>query len=96
MMGVSPSKMKPMIPILALLLVCFLGDARAQTDSDHDGLPDSYEQLLLETYRPTFMISASDCAGRPAKFKPGQILPEVLVSDGTIYGQAFPSSKSTE
>jgi hypothetical protein len=45
---------------------------------------------LLEQFRPTFLISASDCAVRPARFAPDQVIPHPVAADGTIYGQVFP------
>jgi hypothetical protein len=59
-------------------------------DTDHDGLSDQQEQALLEQFRPTFMISASDCAVRPSSFEPGHVVPTPIAADGTIYGQVFP------
>lgn len=76
---------------LALLPAAF---AQAPVDSDHDGLSDAEEQVLLEQFRPTFFVSASDCAIRPARFKPGQEVPESTVKDGTIYGQVTPVPNS--
>lgn len=68
--------------------------AQAPLDSDHDGLSDEQEQALLEKFRPTFFISATDCAVRPARFKSGQEVPESTVKDGTIYGQVTPVPNS--
>lgn len=67
----------------------------SQIDSDHDGLSDEFEQRLLEKFQPTFMISANDCAGKPASFQPSVMVPTAIKKDGTIYGQAFPVSKNT-
>ena len=65
--------------------------ATAQSiDSDRDGISDQQEQLLLERFRPAFMVSKTDCAFRPAKFEPDEINPKPLAADGTIYGQVFP------
>lgn len=83
------------VAALALLSVAFAADG-AMLDTDRDGLSDEIEQRLLEKYRPSFLISTSDCAGMPARIKPGQVRPEVAASDGTIYGQAFPSSNNRE
>ena len=70
-------------------------DAATQnTDTDRDGIPDQQEQALLERFRPTFMISGSDCAVRPAQFKADQADPNVVAADGTIYGQVFPVAES--
>jgi hypothetical protein len=79
---------------LVILAVSTLTVAQEPVDNDHDGLPDSVEQSLLEKFRPTFMISAKDCAVRPSNFKTGQATPEPIAQDGTIYGQAFPVPNS--
>jgi len=75
--------------ILALALPAF---SQVALDSDHDGLSDEFEQSILARFRPAFMTSAHDCAVRPARFKPADANPTVLVVDGTIYGQVFPIS----
>ncbi len=59
-------------------------------DSDGDGLSDTLENALLQTFRPTLMVSTADCSTLPAQFKPGLVIPAVLQEDGTLYGQAFP------
>jgi hypothetical protein len=63
--------------------------AAQQTDADHDGLPDTLEQQLLEKFRPTFMVSADECDVAPAEFKLDRKMPVVVHKNGTIYGQAF-------
>lgn len=86
------------IVTLHLLLLLWLPgcDAFSQEapDSDHDGLTDQQEQTLLERFRPKFLISKADCATRPARFKSGQIVPEPVIPDGTIYGQVTPVPNS--
>lgn len=62
----------------------------AGVDSDHDGLSDATEQLLLERFLPSFWIDANDCAGVPAEFVAGQKHPIVASANSTIYGQATP------
>ncbi len=74
--------------LLAALVATTCGSAHAQ-DTDHDGLPDSFEQALLQRFQPTLLIAQTDCAGRPARFVPGITLPTVQTQDGTVYGQAF-------
>jgi hypothetical protein len=61
----------------------------ATADLDHDGLPDSFEQSLLEKFRPAFMISPADCDRMPAAFLPGRKKAVARRHDGTIYGQVF-------
>ncbi len=63
--------------------------AAGAQDSDQDGLPDAFEQALLQRFEPTLMIVADDCAGRPARFVAGAAVPTVQAEDGTVYGQAF-------
>lgn len=60
-------------------------------DSDGDGIPDALEQTLLDQFRPAFLVSARDCAAKPARFAPGVATPTVVDRDGTIYGQVSPS-----
>jgi len=83
---------------VALSLCCAYGavatTAGGQIDTDGDGLSDEFEQTLLEQFRPAIMISPSDCAVRPSRFRAGSSRPEVLSADGTIYGQVFPVSNS--
>jgi hypothetical protein len=78
--------------IAATLLLVSAAAAQSDTpvDSDQDGLSDTVEQALLEKFRPTFMISVTDCAVRPARFEPGLSNPKPIAADGTIYGQVFP------
>jgi len=72
------------------LLLSSVGVAQTVVDSDRDGLSDDKEQVLLEQFLPTFMISATDCAIRPSRFEPDQSIPKPVAVDGTIYGQVFP------
>ena len=87
-----------LLPLLLISLSVLRGAATAQIaastpmiDSDGDGISDEQEQVLLERFRPTFMVSRTDCAIRPARFEPNHTDPKVLVADGTIYGQVFPA-----
>ena len=59
-------------------------------DNDRDGLPDDFEQAILEKFRPTWKICTSDCDVLPAEFVPGDLTPSVKDRNGTIYGQVFP------
>ncbi len=94
-----PGRRSRRLFLVSLLQLSFFASMAAaqsnpQIDSDHDGLTDTFEQTLLETFRPSFMISASDCAGMPARIREGLKDPHVAAIDGTIYGQVFPSTDS--
>ena len=82
--------------LLASISLLWSPPAVSQTsvDRDGDGLPDDAEQVLLEKFRPTFMISATDCSVRPARFEIYQTVPRPVAADGTIYGQVFPIAES--
>jgi hypothetical protein len=88
--------------ILRVVLVFFLcgismaAMSQEATDSDADGLSDSFEGALLHKFQPQFEISKEDCAGEPAKFAPGAVRPTVLAEDGTFYGQAFPRKTTAD
>jgi hypothetical protein len=58
-------------------------------DNDNDGLPDDFEQAILEKFKPTWKISPTDCDILPAEFLPGVPTPTVKARNGTIYGQVF-------
>jgi hypothetical protein len=58
-------------------------------DDDRDGLPDDFEQAILEKFRPTWKIGSSDCNVLPAEFVPGDLTPSIKDRNGTIYGQVF-------
>jgi hypothetical protein len=81
--------------IIAAIGCSFAQFQPAVADSDHDGLSDEMEQALLLQFRPTFMISSQDCDLAPAEFLPGITKPTVAHRNGTIYGQAFRSARST-
>jgi hypothetical protein len=84
--------------VLTALLIALLlsGTATASNDRDGDGLPDELEQMLLEKFRPTFILSSSECDVAPAEFRSGSQEPLVLQRNGTIYGQVFrPDSSAT-
>lgn len=69
---------QPKVPVASLTL---------SIDSDGDGLPDSFEQALLNRFVPTFMISNKECDGLPAEFQPGVPDPRLVARNGTLYGQ---------
>ncbi len=76
-----------------LLLIQFLFIIPAippNSDIDGDGLDDQFEQLVLERFVPTWMLSAKECDSLPAEFHPGKQAPQLLAKNGTIYGQVFP------
>jgi len=77
------------------LLWSLVAVSQTSVDSDRDGLPDAKEQALFEKFRPTFMISATDCSIRPARFEPDRPVPTPVTPDGTIYGQVFPIHDSS-
>lgn len=62
----------------------------AAQDLDRDGLPDDFEQALLERFSPTLLLAAGECDGVPASFTPFSIEPRVRARDATLYGQVFP------
>ena len=62
----------------------------ASPDSDHDGVSDAIENMLLTQFAPHFMVSGDDCSLRPAEFVPSLAQPKIQNENGTIYGQAFP------
>jgi len=64
-------------------------------DNDRDGLPDDFEQAILEKFRPTWKISTTDCDVLPAEFVPGIVNPTVKARNGTIYGQVFNRGSSS-
>lgn len=81
---------------LALIFLFLLPLASAQTasvDNDHDGMADALEAVLLEQFRPSFMISNDECDVLPAEISSGVALPRVLARNGTIYGQATPHAQ---
>ncbi len=65
------------------------GPSTLPPDSDKDGLPDELEQELLSKFAPRFMISAKECDGLPAEFRPNSGEPRLLARNGSIYGQVF-------
>ena len=58
-------------------------------DGDRDGLPDDFEQAILEKFRPVWHFSAEDCEILPAEFEPEYPRPKLRSRNGTIYGQVF-------
>ena len=72
------------VPVL-LALAFWAGPAVAQ-DLDRDGLPDAFEQALLERFVPTLVLSADECDGQPAAMQPGAVHPVITARDGTLYG----------
>lgn len=77
------------LALCLLVLACVPMHAQGP-DSDHDGLPDTLEDALLQRFAPTLWISAEDCSTLPAHFAQGPTTPSVETDDGTLYGQATP------
>jgi hypothetical protein len=91
--------MPPAVRFLALrFLFCLaVGLATATAaDLDRDGLDDAVEQRLLEQFRPRFLISPSDCAGRPVGIRSGEMDPVAMTGSPVIYGRAFPNGNDVE
>lgn len=59
-------------------------------DSDHDGLSDNLENMLLTRFQPLFMVSGEDCSIKPAEFASLDPVPQPIADNGTIYAQVFP------
>ena len=57
---------------------------------------DALEQALLIQFAPTFMVARHDCSEIPAEFEPNVETPTVKAEDGTIYGQVFPATSSSD
>src|SRR5215475_5187953 len=54
-------------------------------DNDRDGLPDDFEQAILDKFKPTWKVSATDCDILPSEFLPGVANPTFKAKNGTIY-----------
>lgn len=78
---------QPKVPVASLTL---------SIDSDGDGLPDSFEQALLNRFVPTLMISKKECDAFPAEFQAGLPNPRLLARNGTLYGQVSRINGSKE
>lgn len=76
---------------LCAVFPVFAADA---ADLDRDGLNDAFEQALLERFRPTFMLSATECDSMPAEFHPCRKDPITSDRNGTIYGHVFRAGQS--
>ncbi len=81
--------------LAALALAGAAVSAEAQ-DLDRDGLPDLFEQALLDRFKPTLVLSADECDARPARFEPGQRDPHLAGRDGTLYGQVTPRGRNAD
>jgi hypothetical protein len=79
--------------LLSGVIAC--GQGAIEVDTDHDGLSDVQEQMLLERFVPRFQVSGKDCAVKPALFREGVGRPTVVERDGTIYGQVTPRGQVT-
>ena len=80
-----------LVLLLSLLPLAFHSPSGLpRVDMDSDGIEDELEQTLLEKFSPEFMISAEECDTAPSEFRPGDIAPQLLEKNRTIYGQVFP------
>jgi hypothetical protein len=80
---------------MKLLLLACAGLLATAADLDRDGLDDAFEQQILERFRPTLLLSAGECAGRPAEFVAGSAAPRARVRNGALYGRVFPIGEGT-
>jgi hypothetical protein len=71
-------------------------NAQSRIDSDHDGMSDALEQALLVQFAPTFLVGRDYCSNVPAEFRPEKTRPEVMMENGTVYGQVFPARNSAD
>jgi hypothetical protein len=78
-----------------MILTILLATAVLAADLDRDTLDDKLEEKLLKQFRPTLLIDAADCDGRPAEFLKGA-KPTPGQRNGTIYGHAFPHPRGIE
>lgn len=78
------------ICVVGLLLTSLISAQSISGDLDADSLSDSFEQQLLDRFKPRFFVSEDDCGGLPAEFAAGEAEPRIVAENGAIYGQAFP------
>lgn len=83
------------IPIVVCAVLLWAGPVAAQ-DLDRDGLPDRFEQALLERFAPTLVLSAGECDGQPATMKPWAADPQLIDRAGTVYGHVALRSAQPE
>lgn len=65
-------------------------------DLDRDGLSDKLEDKLLKQFRPTLLLDAQECDGRPAEFAKGVTHAVPGAKNGTLYGQVFRTGTNLE
>lgn len=82
--------------VLATLALLYAAPPATAQDLDRDGLPDTFEQALLDRFRPTLVLSAGECDLLPAAFEPGTRHPRLADRDGTLYGQVTPRERRAD
>ena len=76
--------------VLALCMV--LGSLAGAADRDRDGVDDALEQMLIEQFRPHFLVSSRECAQVPAEFEAFSVRPRVRAHNAAIYARVSPST----
>lgn len=84
------------VVLLAAIALAGAASLANAQDLDRDGLADTFEQALLDRFRPTLILSADECDVRPAAFEPGRQDPVLTARDGTLYGQVTPRGEGAD
>lgn len=79
-----------MNPLIALSFV--LASLGGVADLDRDGVSDMLEQVLIEQFRPHFLVNADECAQVPAEFEAFSMKPRVQEYNAAIYARVSPSA----
>lgn len=83
------------VPNLLLAVLVLIGpqalfsQGLQPADQDRDGLRDSFEQELLERFRPILLVDTEECAGLPQLFTPYSQHPNPKGDQAGIYGQVL-------